>query len=267
MKYLAFVRMGAAQAARQRAELYGRLVFTAVILGVFSSLWQAIAEAGMPLALDRVRLVWYLAITEWIVLTPQAVHVDIEGEIRRGDVAYHLQRPFSYLGALVAQGAGTIAVRAPIVGLAAGICAFTLTGRIPAASLLAIVIPIALAAMLVVHTIHVLIGLTAFWLSDVTPVFWITQKLLFVFGGLMLPLAFYPDWMQQIAHLTPFPSMLAGPASLILGGASVRVWPVGSYLAAAWPLVRDLVLWAAVLALAAVGLFQRAVRTLQVNGG
>src|SRR5262245_30696934 len=255
MKYLAFFRIGAAQALRQRVELYGRLVFVAVILGVFSALWKAVAEAGMPLALDRARLVWYLAATEWIVLTPQAVHVDIEGEIRRGDVACHLQRPFSYLGALFAQGAGMIAVRAPFTGLAAAVCAFTLTGRWPEAGARESVIPLGLGAMLLVHALHVLIGLTAFWIGDVTPIFWISQKLLIVFGGLMLPLALYPIWMQQIAIVTPFPSMRAGPASVMLGGDEPDAWRV----------VRDLAWGGGVLGHAATGLFQRAVRTLQVN--
>jgi ABC-2 type transport system permease protein len=256
-KYLAFLGMGAAQARRRRAELYGRLVFMAVILGVFSALWNAVAEAGIPLALDRAQLVWYLAVTEWITLTPHAVHVDIEGEIRRGDVACHLQRPFSYLGALLAEGAGTILVRAPFMALAAAACAAVLTGRAPDAHMIAAVVPIGLAAMLLVHGIYVLIGLLAFWIDDVTPVFWISQKLLFIFGGLMLPLAFYPVWMQRLAALTPFPPMLSGPAGLLLGGETADVWL----------LVRNLVLWTAVLGLAAAGLFRRAVRNPQVNGG
>lgn len=39
------------------------------------------------------------------------------------------------------------------------------------------------------------------------------QKMLFLFGGLLLPLEIYPDWMQTIAWATPFPAILYGPAS------------------------------------------------------
>ena len=69
LKYAAFVRVAAAHARRSRGELYGRAAFFAVILGVFSSLWRAVAEAGMPVAADPKALVWYLAATEWIVLS------------------------------------------------------------------------------------------------------------------------------------------------------------------------------------------------------
>jgi hypothetical protein len=58
-KYAAFARISAAQARRERGELYGRVLFFAVILGVFSSLWRAVAEAGMPLAASPKALVWY----------------------------------------------------------------------------------------------------------------------------------------------------------------------------------------------------------------
>ena len=50
--YAAFSRISASQAQRERNELYGRMVFFAVILGVFSSLWRAVAEAGMPVTTD-----------------------------------------------------------------------------------------------------------------------------------------------------------------------------------------------------------------------
>ena len=102
-KYAAFSRISAREAGRERSELYGRMVFFAVILGVFSSLWRAVAEAGMPVTAHPKSLVWYLAATEWILLSAPPVHVDIEGEVRRGDVTYQLVRPLSYVTALIAQ--------------------------------------------------------------------------------------------------------------------------------------------------------------------
>jgi ABC-2 type transport system permease protein len=256
-KYVAFGRVAATQALGNRAELGGRMVFVAIVLGVFSSLWRAVAEHGLPIAADRAALVWYLAATEWIVLTAPPAHEEIEREIRAGDVACHLTRPFSYPLALAAQGIGMILVRAPFIGVAAFVCGVVFTGTAPPAALLSRLVPFALAAMLLVYGLHVVIGLLAFWLTDVTPVFWIAQKLLFVLGGLMLPLTLYPEWMQRLAHLTPFPAMLGGPAGLLVPAAAPDVAR----------LALDLAVWLAVVAIAARTLFQRAVRTLQVSGG
>jgi ABC-2 type transport system permease protein len=256
-KYAAFARIAAVHAASARGELYGRMVFFAVILGVFSSLWQAVAEAGMPMVAEASTLVWYLAATEWILLSPPAIHVDIEGEVRRGDVAYQLVRPFSYLMSVAAQGLGSLLVRAPLLALTAFGCAFAFTGRVPDARAFVYLMPFGLFAMVLVHGLYVLTGLTAFWLGDVSPVFWIGQKLLFILGGLMLPLALYPEWMQQVSRFTPFPSLLAGPAGFMIGGGAPE----------AWTLAMSLCVWGLTIALTALLMFRRAVRTLQVNGG
>jgi len=83
------------------------------------------------------------------------------------------------------------------------------------------------------------------------------QKLLFVLGGLMLPLQLYPPLIQQLAAVTPFPSLLAGPASFVMGPGVV----------APAILVRRLVIWSCVTALATTWLFRRAVSNVTINGG
>jgi ABC-2 type transport system permease protein len=255
-KYAAFARIAAIHAASERGELYGRMAFFAVVLGVFSALWNAVAEAGMPIAAEASTLVWYLAATEWILLSPPLIYVEIEGDVRRGDVEYHLVRPMSYLMAIAAQGVGTLAVRAPVLAVTAFGCAFAFTWRVPAVDGFAYLLPLGAGAMLLLLGLYVLTGLCAFWLGDVAPLFWVWQKLLFILGGLMLPLSLYPEWMQRVAHFTPFPSMLAGPAGFLLGGGAPE----------AWRLARDLGAWGIVIGLLARLLFHRAVRTLHLNG-
>ena len=119
LKYGGFVRIAAAQARRERGELYGRVTFFAVILGVFASLWHAVAEAGMPVAAEPRALVWYLAATEWIVLSTPPIHIEIQEAIRRGDIVCQLGRPASYVGAKFAEGLGLLATRAPVLGVTA----------------------------------------------------------------------------------------------------------------------------------------------------
>src|SRR5438105_11372321 len=97
LKYGAFARIAAAHERRARGELIGRVLFFVVVLGVFSSLWRAAAEAGMSVAGDPKALVWYLAMTEWILLSTPVVHVEIQEAVRRGDVICQLGRPVSYV--------------------------------------------------------------------------------------------------------------------------------------------------------------------------
>jgi viologen exporter family transport system permease protein len=255
-KYAAFARIAIAQARQDRAELYGRVVFFAVILGVFSSLWRATREAGLGVG-DPARLVWYLAFTEWVLLSAPLVHFDLQEAIRRGDVACQLGRPVSFVGAALADGLGVLLARAPLLAATAFVCAFALTGWVPPASTLATVAVFGTVASALLTALYVGIGLLAFWLDDVSPVFWVWQKLLFVLGGLMLPIRLYPDVVRRIADLTPFPAILAGPASFVLDGGGITAGALGARLAVWWGVTVVTVCW----------LFRRAVNAMTVNGG
>jgi ABC-2 type transport system permease protein len=91
----------------------------------------------------------------------------------------------------------------------------------------------------------------------VSPVFWVWQKLAFVLGGLMLPIELYPDAMRWAAALTPFPTVLAGPASFVLPEAAHS--PVALALRLAG--------WSAAIACALRWVFKRATTTMSFNGG
>lgn len=255
LKYAAFVRLAAGRARREPAEMYGRMVFFGVVLGVFSSLWRAVAEAGMPTAADPGLLVWYLAVTEWIVLSAPPIHVDMQEAIRRGDVACQLCRPMSFAGAALAEGFGVLVIRMAGLGATAFSCAWLFAGFVPPFDAFLRAVPFAVISAGLLTTLHACMGLLAFWLEDVTPVYWVWQKLLFVLGGLMMPLELYPAIIQRMAVWTPFPSMLAGPASFMLGDAGSLALAIALTL---W--------WSA--ALGSLHLVsQRMTSALTINGG
>jgi ABC-2 type transport system permease protein len=115
-----------------------------------------------------------------------------------------------------------------------------------------------LLASALLTALYLGIGLLAFWLEDVSPVFWVWQKLLFVLGGLMLPLHLYPEPLQRIALLTPFPVVLFGPGSLVLGDPGT---------AALGALAGRLAVWSVITGLTLRWLYRRTSATLLLNGG
>jgi len=258
-KYRAFWRIGVRTAVNERGELLGRMVFFAALLGVFSALWRTIAEAGMPIATNPRQMVWYLATTEWILMSAPQLHTEMQEEVRRGDVVYRLARPVSYLGAVFSQALGMLAVRAAALALTAFVSAYAMTRSTPPLAVLACAVPLGLAAMVLVVALYVTIGLSSFWLAEVAPIYWVSQKLLFVLGGLMLPLRLYPSWLRRLAMCTPFPSMLQGPAAFMLGGTPA----LGDVLR----LAARICVWLLFGVLALRLLFSRGVRALVVGGG
>ena len=256
-KYVAFATLGFRQARAEPGELLGRALFFVLILGVFSAVWRAVAESSVSAGRQPSELLWYLAVTEWVLMSAPLVQFQIEDDIRRGDVAYQIARPVSWLGARLAHGLGELAVRAPVMLAVAFATAWSVAGPPKRPAGLAVAITIGVLASVVMTLFHVTIGVAAFWLGDVAPAYWIWQKLLFVLGGLLLPLQFYPVLFVRVARLTPFPALLAGPASLA----------TGEPLMSAGVLVLTLALWALVGWFVASAAFSRAVRRLHVNGG
>jgi ABC-2 type transport system permease protein len=254
-KYTAFARIGFAATQAGWGELAARVGFFFMILGVFSSLWRAVGENTG--GATNATMVWYLAITEWVLLSAPMAQFEIESEVRRGDVAYQIARPVSYVGAHVARNIGTLAVRAPVMLAAAVVGGLLFAGPLPSASTFAWSIALGAVAALVMTTYHVALGLLAFWLGDIAPVYWIWQKLSFVLGGLLLPLTYYPAVVGKVALFTPFPALLTGPASFVLDRPYSTPLAVFGLLG----------LWLAVGSIGAALVFRHATRTLQLNGG
>jgi ABC-2 type transport system permease protein len=202
-------------------------------------------------------MVWYLAVTEWIMLSAPLLHVAIQEDIRRGDIVYQLGRPISYVGAVLARGVGQLAVRLAWLGVAAVIWAFVFSGSLPDASVVLVLAPLGLLAANLLCVIYVLVGLTAFWIHEVNSIYWVVQKFTFILGGLMLPLSFYPAWLRDVARATPFANILEGPAALLLESPP---W-------SAVELSLRLVAWSALLIAVAILVLRRAVAMLEPGGG
>ena len=256
-KYAAFARLGFASVRAEPGEHYARMLFLVMILGVFSSLWRAVAATGASVGGDPNTLVWYLAITEWVLMSVPHVHFRMEDDVRRGDVAYQIARPASYLGGLFAESVGAAAVRAPVLLAGACVASWIFAGPPARPVSVARAIMFGAAASLVLVSYNILLGITAFWLGDIAPVYWIWQKLTFVLGGLLLPLTLYPDIVVRIARYTPFSAFLAGPGSFVLDRSFFG----------AGTLVLVLLGWAAVAALLGITAFHHIARRLQLNGG
>jgi ABC-2 type transport system permease protein len=152
------------------------------------------------------------------VFSAGTLYRSVEGQITSGDVERALVRPVPYAIATLAEWAGSAALHLLTIG-ACGL-AFTtwLTGSMPItpATALPLLVSGALAGTIVL-LFQLQLGYAAAWMGTSAPLFWIWQKLLFVLGGLLIPLTLYPAPLQAVAESSPFAAMLFVPGSLVLG--------------------------------------------------
>jgi ABC-2 type transport system permease protein len=93
--------------------------------------------------------------------------------------------------------------------------------------------------------------------EEVSPFMWIYQKFVFILGGFLIPLDFYPNWLQTIAKSLPFAYMIYGPSKLFVAPSMELLFSVLSMQA----------VWITVLGATLVLSYRRGVAYLTVNGG
>jgi ABC-2 type transport system permease protein len=119
----------------------------------------------------------------------------------------------------------------------------------------ALLFPVSVALAVVVSLgIRFLYNLPAFWLLDIRGVLILAIAANLFFSGMIVPIAFFPHWLGQVARLLPFASVLQTPIDVWLGQSH------------AWQLALQVGWAVALLALGRVVL-RRATQRLVVQGG
>lgn len=257
-KYAALFALAVKQTLKNVKVLVGLSIFLITCLLIFSHLWQVAATRAGAIAFNPQQLLWYIAFNEWILIAIPDIQLDIEHDLRSGRLAYFLPRPISYIGAKLAEGMGMLVVHLAVLGVVAFGFTWLWTKSLPFDSLTFLFsLGLGIFAGWTALIFHVLVGLSAFWLHEVAPFNWIWEKLLFVFGGLILPLSVYPGWMQAIAYWTPFSVILGERSSLIFTPTFTHgIW-----------LVLVLTCWSTIGLLLLAFVYRRGLRVLNIEGG
>ena len=104
--------------------------------------------------------------------------------------------------------------------------------------------------------LYSIVGLLAFWIEDVNPVFWIVDKAVMILGGSYLPVALFPAFMFKIALYSPF------GASQFVTHTVYETWQTNWY-----QLVGIQLFWIVLLGLIVYFMFEKAKQKVSVNGG
>lgn len=242
-------------------DALGRSLFIVLIMFIFVQLWTAVyatrdtAEiAGLTLA----NTIWYFLIAEVMELGKPRHDLRIAEEVKDGTIAYTLIRPYNYLAYHFFNGLGETAVRMalvcllglPVVVAYAGWPVFN-PRHMPSVGL------VVLLAVLLDFLIFSIIGLLAFVTEDTGSFRLIYQKLVFILGGLLLPLDFLPAWLQPAARVLPFNLTTYAPAKLFVAFDAAQFVFV----------LRMQLIWIAVIGLALWTQYRWATRRLAINGG
>ena len=259
-KYLAIFRIQLANRLAYRGDLLAGSLSIIVFMWVFLQLWRATYSAmggGVIAGLTLEQTLWYLLMTEAIYMSKPRMARTISDAVKDGSVAYLLNKPFNFLLYQFSIGLADSLSRFGFNLLTGGVLVWLLVSAPPPAAGWPFVLVAVLLAWMIDFCIQALIGLAAFVSEDVAAYEWIYSKLVFILGGMLIPIDFFPDWLQKLSQALPFAYSMYGPARLFVEPGLERFGVLIAAQAA----------WLAVLGLLAAFVYQRGMQRLAVNGG
>ena len=257
----AVARTAFRQQLAYRGAALGGLVTNAVFGAFLASIYGAlfVARGGAPIGdFDRSAALTYVWLVQALIV-PTLVwgSWDIALSIRSGAIAVDLLKPYSYFGYWLSRdlgraGAGILMRMAPTIAI--GLIFYSLVVPRNAAQAVAFVVSLVLAVMLS-FALRFCVNLIAFWWTD-TQGLRSAQLVVFSFlSGFLLPIAFYPDWLQRVLNVLPFRGIVMSPIDIWLGNGNVALLLAGQAG------------WFVVVTVLANRLFGVAVRKVVVQGG
>lgn len=233
-----------------------------VFIYIYIRLWDYMYERPGELiaGYTKEQMIWYVMMTEmiWFGSNSAGVAKQVSLDIRGGNIAYLMNKPYHYALYILAKYTGEWSIRLPMYATLAAVIGTVMVGPIPRFQIAAF--PAMGLCVILGITINAVfkmcIGLISFWIEDANPFQWLYDKLLLVVGT-MFPIEIFPSALQPLFKLTPIYTVCYGPAKLIVDFSAGKCVEI---------------LMAQILYLAVGGglmffIYRKGVRKLYVNGG
>jgi ABC-2 type transport system permease protein len=248
----------AAYPAATVAGVWTNTVFGFIQAYILLALFETRDDVGGWDATDTVTYVWFV---QALLMTVYAfAWVDVSLRIRSGDIATDLARPLDPLRYWLAFDLGRALYHLLFRGIAPfaiGMLAFDV--RLPESPVTWLWLPLTIAlAVTVSFAYRFLYNLASFWLLDHRGVTLVAVTTALLFSGFILPLPFFPDWLEAVARVLPFAAMVQIPVDVFLEKAT------GAEVVA---LLLLQALWAAILLGVAKLVLGTAIRRVVIQGG
>jgi ABC-2 type transport system permease protein len=248
----------AAYPAATLAGMWTNTIFGFMQAYILLALYENRTDIGGYEPTDAVTYVWF---AQGMLATVYMFGWnEVALRIRSGDIATDLARPLDPLRYWLAFDLGRALYHFLFRGIPPfllGMLAFDIRLPEDAATWMFLAVSLVLAVV-VSFAYRFLYNLVAFWLLDYRGAAALAIMVALVLSGFILPLPFFPDWLEAVARVLPFAAMVQIPVDVFLEqvtGAEVA----GLLLLQA--------LWAAILLGAARLVLGAAIRQLVVQGG
>jgi ABC-2 type transport system permease protein len=219
--YFEVARRGFRRHATYRGATVAR-IFTGSIFGlirayVMVAVYRSRTDIG---GFDVVDAVTFAIVSQGLLSAIEAFGTDeIAQRVRTGDIVTDLYRPMDFQRYSMAQDLGRalfhlLARGVPPVMIAALV--FELRSDTSPANVAACILSITLAVV-ISFDLRFAVNLCAFWLVDIRGLLQMQTLIQMFLAGLIVPITFFPGWLETLARALPFAGTLQVPVEIFMG--------------------------------------------------
>jgi ABC-2 type transport system permease protein len=263
--YLSIFRLRFAVQLQYRAAAFAAF-FTNYFFGLVRVMvyiaFYASSNVPQPLTLAQaVSYTWLTQVT--FRMAPWTNELEIINQVRSGNIAYELCRPLNLYFAWYCRLISFRLVPTLLTGIPVYVFSIILPAPYalnwPASPAAAVAWLVSLMlALLLSCSITNIITISAFWTVAGDGMGRIFPAVIMLLSGVLIPLAYFPDWMQTTLRILPFSGLVDTPMNFYLG-----IIPANGLLT--YGLLQ--IFWTIVFMLIGLRLFDMATKKLVVQGG
>lgn len=196
-----------------------------------------------------------------MTLNIRKIYALIMNDVKNGSVEMFINKPVNYVLLSFYKSIGQGIYSFTVISILGTIAMLIFVGE-PELNLLVfiptLIITIFLGQLLglIMYATYATIGILSFFMQDVRPIYWITDKFVMVLGGSYLPIALFPPFMKSLAYISPF------GAINFASSAVYTSWNSDFFIRIAMQCG-----WIVIFGLLLIYVFDKAKKKAMINGG
>ncbi|WP_226683497.1 ABC transporter permease [Sutcliffiella horikoshii] len=262
LKYLELLKSQIKVETAYLAWYWADVVSTLLRLVIMYFFWVAVFQNRTEISsISFESMITYVVIAMMLENYVSGAGNEMARNIKNGDIALELLKPYDYLTKLIFMDLGSKANSFVRTTIPIFLVAIIFIGiEAPPSFEVAILFLASMVVGILIGTqIDLIIGVLAFWTVNVWGVRVLREAIVKFFSGALIPLTLFPGWFQEVSSFLPFQSMIFVPVAIYTG--QIKMGP-DAFIAFATQLF-----WLAILFVVVRVVWTQAVKKVTVFGG
>ncbi|AZR74353.1 hypothetical protein BBF96_13725 [Anoxybacter fermentans] len=216
MNFRKFLQYRLANVSGFLVNVFWFVVEANIMIALFSS-------RGQTFNYTVVQAVTYVGLAEALLMVSGISgalgEVDLDGDIRSGQFIVDLIRPVDYFVYILSLELGRVVYYLFFRAVPLLAVLFIFFDWAPPTSIWTIFLFIfsVLGGIIITNCLHFSALVLGFWLNSSRGILEVVNVMAMLFSGLLLPIAFFPEWLAKIVVYLPFAGQFYIPISIFLG--------------------------------------------------